>query len=692
MEPRDLVCARCWRDFFDTKDYEQCCAGAISSIVGIEVTSTIDEVRNAAQLGCNWCDYINSFIKTSENGESKITVTLCPTSIESCTPEGRNTFYISISRRSPAGELESASSLFLHAFTTAENEAGRYVTARPIQTDVGSAAAHRQIKTWLRECEEHECCSSPHTASMLPTRVIEVSPPGQKDPRLVESEGIQGVYATLSYCWGTVPFPNLTISNRTQFKEGLDMSTLPLTIRNAIATTREMSIPYIWIDALCIMQDSEEDKMREISRMKGIFASSTVTIVAASSKSVFDGFLYDRDNSETVYRIPARVDKGVFGAMFVNELDAATYDERSEPIAKRAWTMQEQVLAQRTVIFATHTMLWNCKASARNFGDSLYFPYDLDSGFNDDDEKYSLNLNSLLITEHEARSNKNKALSCWLRLVTAFSLRKASHENDKLNSLAGIASHPSFSSLGPNYFAGIWEYKLAIQLMWYTSDWHRTLGEDEKFTFYRPTTYRAPSWSWASLEGGVIHFDFSFDDEDEPEPEIVCEVVECSTTAKFPDLNPLGEVLYAQLTLRGSLRMAWFNPKTSNVILLHDPIPDDHDRLDKVVEPYEEAWKRHVVEFKARHPDIDIEEDPEAVNGTDYDNTNGRSDESGFTQLVVVFCLPVTLQSSSLDGTMGLLLTSCKHEGRTSYKRIGIFKRGMNKEFEDLPRRDICII
>lgn len=112
--------------------------------------------------------------------------------------------------------------------------------------------------------------------------------------------------------------------------------------------------------------------------------------------------------------------------------------------------------------------------------------------------------------------------------MTAYSLRSASVECDKLNAIAGIASYPSFgSSLGPGYYSGMWEYKLIRQLTWYTSDWHRTLSEDERFSFYRPTTYRAPSWLWASVEGGIVHFDFSFDDEDESEPEIVCEVMEC---------------------------------------------------------------------------------------------------------------------------------------------------------------------
>ncbi|KAJ4250213.1 hypothetical protein NW762_012028 [Fusarium torreyae] len=205
------------------------------------------------------------------------------------------------------------------------------------------------------------------------------------------------------------------------------------------------------------MQDSEDDKIREIALMKDIYASSALTIVAATSKEISKGFIYDRNHSEDVVEIPFRIRQGLFGTMFVNEFNAATYDERSEPLAKRAWTMQEQILAQRTTTFATHTIIWSCKAGTQNFGDSLYSPYDLDIGYNDEDEKYGLDLNSLLTTEHEAKYNKDKVLSYWLCLVTEYSLRKASFEDDRLNAVAGIASHPSFiSSLGPRYFAEMW--------------------------------------------------------------------------------------------------------------------------------------------------------------------------------------------------------------------------------------------
>jgi hypothetical protein len=698
MAPQDLVCARCWRDFFNTKAFEECCTfdhlgSGHNKYKSIQAVAMTSEIRDAS---CTWCAYIRSFIRDSWMPEDKVTTVLTTVQMRSCTPNGRNIFHLGIDCNSPTGKWVGGSALFLHAWTAADDSASAYVTARPVRTDVNSEAARMQVVTWLEECEGHVCCSDSRRDSNLPTRVIEVSPPGRQHPRLLESGNLRGVYATLSYCWGKTPFSTLTRSNYGQLVEELDLPALPATIRHAISAARDISIPYLWIDALCIIQDSEEDKVREIAGMKHIYDSSALTIVAASAKSVFDGFLYPRVYSEPSHTIPVRIRPGIFGTMSVNELDAACYDERLEPLAKRAWTMQEQLLAQRTLTFTTHTMMWRCHVGTRNFGDSLYFPLDLDAGYNDNDDKYSLNLDSLLLSEDEAHLQRDKALSCWLRLVTAYSLRAASKERDKLNALAGIASHPSFTrALGPGYFAGLWRYNLARQLTWRTSNWHRTLAEDDTFVFYRPVKYRAPSWSWASLEGGVVHFDFSYDDKDEDVPDVICDIVDCSITPTAPELNPFGEVISAQLRIKAVMRWAWFDPSTSNIFLL----PLSATVRSKLNVPYNEnsitiaeALTRHINGFKAKYPDVDLGEDPGAVYGTDYRNMCGINDETGKHDPVMVLCVAITLSKERDDGVDGIILLPSEVESENNiFRRIGFFKRGRNEYFQEDTKMEISI-
>jgi hypothetical protein len=659
---------------------------------GTETTATVREIKNAA---CNWCGYIKNFISDDWMPEDKITTYLAPSTFPSCTPAGNNTFYLSISCHSGMGKWRGGAALFLHALTTAEDPASGYVTARPLRTDTNSEAAKMQIGAWLRECKEHKRCSALHEDSILPTRVIEVSPLGRRYARVVETKNLLGLYATLSYCWGNADFPTLTSSNYAQLTEGLDEETLPPTIRDAFATTRASSIPYLWIDALCIIQDSEMDKAKEIARMKEIYASSALTIVAAAAESVSKGFLYPRVHQEILHTIPVRLQPDVFGTMSVNELDAVCYDERCEPISKRDWTMQEQLLSNFVLTFTTRTMMWRCCESIKDFGDSLYFPHELDSGYNDHDETYSLNLHTLLLSQEEACAHKDKALSCWLRLVTAYSIRVTSFERDKLNALAGIASHPSFShALGPGYFAGLWQYNLVRQLPWRTSTWHRSLADDESFTFERPGRYQSPSWSWASLNGGIIHFDF-FYDEEETIPEIVCDILECSTMPAFPRLNPYGEILSAQLRLRAPTRKAWFKPSTSNVLVLSEHTCETEvvDLINESI-TLEEALQIHVDDFRQRHPDVNMTEEPEAMHGTNYRNMCGTCDETAYRECCLVLCVAIALEGERNDGVKGLLLIKEEDEKRNTsfFKRIGVFERGKNVDIKSDKNLGISIV
>ncbi|KAM0413609.1 hypothetical protein ACHAPD_006847 [Fusarium lateritium] len=363
----------------------------------------------------------------------------------------------------------------------------------------------------------------------------------------------------------------------------------------------------------------------------------------------------------------------LFGSFSFGSLDDAAYDERSEPLAKRAWTLQEQLLAQRTVTYASHTMIWTCKAGTKTFDDSVHYPY-----YDNMDTYSSLNINKLLMDPEDAIVWKYDVLSCWCRLVSAYSLRRASLENDKLNAVAGIALHASFApALGPEYLAGMWTYKLALQLTWYVQDHHRGLPDGERLESYRPNIYRAPSWSWASIEGGMIEFDDIF----APifEAVVICKILECSTTPRL-NQNPFGEVVSGHLKVRGWLRIAWFYPETSNLFLLPLSNVEDHG---KSIISHQEGYEQYMKDFVAMHPDIDLNDRPEVLHGTWNTNTAGICDESRFTEPMVVFCLGVASEGSQ-GNISGLLLASTADQ--CSYTRIGQFMRGRRKDFRNKER------
>jgi hypothetical protein len=364
--------------------------------------------------------------------------------------------------------------LLISAHTTQDDRAAQFVTARPLQTDVSSPAAKLQIAAWMESCQKHDCCATSSDVP-LPSRVIELNPqknPGR--PRLLATKGLNGQYATMSYCWGTHSNHLLRTSNIDKFSEGLDMDALPQTIIDAITVAKSIPVDYLWVDALCIIQDSNEDKVIQLTKMEEIYRNSLVTIVAASADKVSGGFLQPRSDEPTVnhdcrlwthrrtgtdgtsklpWTVPFRIKNGVFGAMTLKCVGCEIeYEEGKEPINTRAWTLQEQLMSQRALIYASHTLQWRCKAGTRNLGDSLH-QHKYESG--------SLQaLSKPTLTPRES-------LLRWLRIVERYGPRKASFPSDKLPAIAGIAKEFS-NSLGPHYYAGLWGgNKLVLQLGWY---------------------------------------------------------------------------------------------------------------------------------------------------------------------------------------------------------------------------------
>jgi hypothetical protein len=93
-----------------------------------------------------------------------------------------------------------------------------------------------------------------------------------------------GGYAALSYCWGGFQQVTSTTAKLEQYQNRLDFRSFPKTIHDALTVTRSLGIPYLWVDALCILQDDEDDKAREIQKMGDVYSNAMITISAASAR------------------------------------------------------------------------------------------------------------------------------------------------------------------------------------------------------------------------------------------------------------------------------------------------------------------------------------------------------------------------------------------------------------------------
>lgn len=234
-----------------------------------------------------------------------------------------------------------------------------------------SSARFELLRTWLHGCDQHIHCDVRHSKSnqTLPTRLLWVGDPDNQDCnldvlRLDTTKDINGAnYVALSHCWGKLPTEVkkhfcTTSDNISRRERGFSFWEVPKTFQDAIEVTRELRIPYIWIDSLCIIQygDNGEDWKREAGRMEEVFSGAYCTIAATSASNSYAGFLqphrehgyfHAQDTSGNRFYICAGRDD------FENDVEKALLNTR-------AWVMQERVLSRRTIHFSANQVYWEC--------------------------------------------------------------------------------------------------------------------------------------------------------------------------------------------------------------------------------------------------------------------------------------------------------------------------------------------
>ncbi|CZR54151.1 uncharacterized protein PAC_04034 [Phialocephala subalpina] len=135
------------------------------------------------------------------------------------------------------------------------------------------------VKRWIRNTATPRC--RPESSNVQE---------GNMKPYVPGEEEVFG-YGALSYCWGYCQNFTTTKASLPNYILSIDFNALPRTLKDAVTTTRNLGLRYLWVDALCIVQDDREDKDAEITRMGNVYQNAIITIVAANSPGVECGFL-----------------------------------------------------------------------------------------------------------------------------------------------------------------------------------------------------------------------------------------------------------------------------------------------------------------------------------------------------------------------------------------------------------------
>ena len=391
-----------------------------------------------------------------------------------------------------------------------------------------------------------------------PTRLIFVGDTDFDIVRLVYTNTFSnspGRYAALSYCWRNNETLCLRESNIINYENFINVGPKSRTVLDAIHVTRKLGIRYLWIDALCIIQDCEDDKRRELPRMHEIYSKADIVIASAASWDASESFFVEQNpwamtpcllgSRGTVENRAAT--KFQFGAIYA--LPSEKYARNASDHVKysrlqtRAWVFQEERLARRIVWFGNSQVHLHCRDCNETIH-QVMLPNALarktESAPNTVHPDIALFIYRLLGRSAMSSSHVQRALSLitrwtrrpitessvrptaegypgltvenfedtWWQQVFHYSTRNLTKSEEKLPAINGFArqlhkathtyildSDEADISFQSEYFAGHWNREnLCMSLLWYVQG-----GKTG-----RPKA-RAPSWSWAAVDGAVAN-------------------------------------------------------------------------------------------------------------------------------------------------------------------------------------------
>ncbi|KAI0828071.1 HET-domain-containing protein [Hypoxylon sp. FL0890] len=569
IEPsvKALACEACWNGLFSVEGWQTVLAGkkvpgyrGYSNGYGYRTTC---ESLRAASDKCNWCRILARKRRHSEGG---LLVFVACDQDSNCTPAGEKMITVVIH-----GDDGSLLSSHYYMYTDPEDKAARDIKARDRITDVSTQQGYDLALECLENClrTHTKCPPAEPAATLLPDRVIDCSHP--EKPKLVLTGGNQhGPYVALSYVWGG-PQPMTTTENVNEFvNEGLEMSQFPLTIRDAVTVTHSIGQRYLWIDALCILQDSREDKNVQLGSMCRIYRDAYITINAACASSTREGFLrHHRPKKVPDARIPYRCLDGAVGSVYIaSQFDtdsgdaSRSYWDELEPVAWRAWCLQERLLPPRTLIYASDTLKFACQTETVNIGGALCEP---STGRRLPNSIYRSRGSSkgthVSVSSGEEEAERVAYRQAWLAIIFMYTIRDLSVSSDKLPALGGVAEQFQIVT-GDQYLAGLWRKTLLLDLIW----------ECGYAPQPRPESYRAPSWSWASTDG-LISAPYHEKEVASAGPHLrQAEILDCWVELASPH-TPFGEVTGGVLKLKGGMRRVTVEESTSRSrdVLLENP-------------------------------------------------------------------------------------------------------------------------
>lgn len=358
--------------------------------------------------------------------------------------------------------------------------------------------------------------------AFYPTRLIKISAYRNRlQLRLIHKRDMEehdtSRYVALSYRWGGDQPWQLTQERDESYRTEIPWDTLPRTIQDAAITVQSLGFYYLWVDSMCIIQNSEVDKAVEINQMTKVYAHATLTIMDKRGERVTDGFLHPRTLPSGTSSMKLRTEPGQTQDVTLTFEDA--WEKGDNLILNtRGWIMQEYILSRRLLIFGTWLTEWRCRRESRVHTDGWMInnhdrtregdPFAYYGGGWTKKESFESEEAESVYKSHfvhvamfisvnpgywSGQMTEHMVDRYWDSLVESYSARSVTNAEDRIFAISGVAER--FADIIPGrYIAGNWERMMPKTLFWRS----HTLSKSD-----RPTEYQGPSWSWISIRDEI---------------------------------------------------------------------------------------------------------------------------------------------------------------------------------------------
>ncbi|KAI9641302.1 hypothetical protein NHQ30_010104 [Ciborinia camelliae] len=349
----------------------------------------------------------------------------------------------------------------------------------------------------------------------IPKRLLDLGSTQGLNPRVIEmrdcaplaqTEGNCPIlYGALSYCWGPPEDAKqqtmLTSETRQRLSQGIPMDELTNIVQDAITACRAFGLRYLWIDALCIMQQDKIDWEEQSYEMALIFSNSSITFCIPSSSTCLQGFLTRPVPPQLQIHITCNSSQTEGTACFLqsgNKLQgflwqqesALERDVKGSRWNKRGWVFQEKVLSPRKIFFGTemiHVNVDDTVTSENGYtlkqeanSEISYFPKD-----------------HMNVTPEAIIRQSPKVPVFWYDIMEKYSKKEWTNGQDIFPALSGIAR--IFKDIyKDDYVAGVWVGDLKCGLVFDTNEGSKETFSDLLHFLSDGTRKIGPSWSWAS--------------------------------------------------------------------------------------------------------------------------------------------------------------------------------------------------